>query len=253
VLTAYLDESKQEQLGIFAIGGYLFTAEGARRFEEEWARALQSSTPPLTRFHMNQWENKKRAYATWSEDFRIEFFGRLKDIIKSTASWAATVAIDLRAFANLSAEDKAVLASNTPYSLTFIHCLDAMAEGARVLDCHDAIAYVFDRMEARKAQLIREFELRKNPDSELGRGLSLDTLSWADSVIVSELQAADILIYEATKETAYELGRSTRPVRRSARSLIGGQTGPIGAYRVIDSAALRNLVAKNRGSLRETQ
>jgi hypothetical protein len=64
---------------------------------------------------------------------------------------------------------------------------------------------VLDRVDSGKGQLKREFELRKNPASPLGRGLRLDTLTWADSSNVSQLQAADILIYEATKESASQL------------------------------------------------
>lgn len=255
MLSAYVDESEQEEDGVFAVAGFVFTPAGADRFRDRWARALKSARPPLQRFHMSEYESGIKDYANWPEHYRQDFLGRLIRIIRSTATMGVSVAVDLRAFNDLPRPEREVLLDSTPYSLTVAYLV---AIAARQLDESEDVAYILDRAPKNKGQTRIDEEFRylsRRQQFPSFAHFNLDTLTWANSTKVSPLQAADIFAYECAKFIVRELGRVKLEHRKSARLLLSGTHGATMLHKTIDATELSELVERirNGGGLLATR
>lgn len=76
----YVDESEVFQPPIFAMGGYISTAERWAKFSDEWDAALRMS-PRIEYFRMNDCINLKGEFLHWSEAMRDEKLMLLQRII----------------------------------------------------------------------------------------------------------------------------------------------------------------------------
>lgn len=217
VLTAYIDESEQAKLQVFAIGGYVFDRSGQRLFEWKWKRALKSKG--LSRFHMTDFESGWGEFKGWSEKDRHQFFARIVEIIKSTSLIEFSVAIDLDAFSTLSADDRVTLNNPTAYSLCLETSFAKIAQRVRSLPNPEPVAYIANRVSrgAGKDRITAAWDVYSRLDMK--EEYRLGSMSWGDSRLIPHLQAADIWAYEIAKAVTTRIGRSDRPIRESIKML----------------------------------
>jgi hypothetical protein len=248
VLSGYLDESKQEDAGIFAIGGYLFDRRRAGKFEKQWRAALDSKN--LTRFHMSEFDTRQGEFKGWPERERLPFQKRLMKIIQRQCLAEISVALDLRAYEALALPDRVLLGAYSPYTFCLRFCIEAVAEYVEhVMQSQESVQYILDQVgpSVGKGVLMNAFtlllkrgDLRQPSIFRLG----IPPMTWADSRQICHLQAADVWAYEAAKASATFLGRTGREPRKSLRMLMLPPERSVD--HLIDADRLRILVETMR-------
>lgn len=247
VLTAFLDESEHRDEGIFAIGGYVMSADACPEFEARWAAALAEASPPLDRFHMSEAENRQGAFAAWENDDRYDMLDQLIGIIRATTLFPVGAAVDLRAFEALSADDRAVLRNATPYTIAVIGLVRKIA---RQLGPSERVMYVLDRVPSGRGQarLTKEFDaLRADPGLLGASDAGVAGVAWVSSREALELQAADIAAYEIAKSAMRAFKRTGRERRLSGDLLFRGLTPPGLIDYVLTEERLLRTIARVRG------
>ena len=217
VLTAYVDESELHDLRMFGVAGFLWEENAALQFDAEWEAAL--SDFGIKRFHMTDFESGYGEFVGWSQNHRIEVLQRLHRIINDTTLLGVWTTLDLDAYNALNPDEQQALGD--PYT----HCVQVVAArvASSLSDKHqrvEPIAYVLDNRGKGKERLMDSFaylSAREEYDY-----LGLGSITWAKSIKVRHLQAADILAYEWTKHSATRTGRQDRPARASLRNLYVG-------------------------------
>jgi hypothetical protein len=259
----YLDESRLNsgsgEPTVFAVGGYLFTPEQCPPFERMWQRTLEIPRPPLSRFHMSQFENRRGPYADWDEEFRITYIKLIIEAIRYTRPIPIGAAIDMRAFADLTDLDQQTLimhdGENSVYTLaTSVAISGALAsikDGRRV-------AIVCDRLPPGQGKgHLRDglMYMNDNPDEAPLSSGRFDSIIWTDSISTPELQAADVCSYELAKlaEGRGVLDHAARSLRKSAAVLFSpGESLAMGVS-ILTKARLKAIAAYMRGEIdRET-
>ena len=249
VLSVYLDESDQWGVQVFAVGGYAFTPKRAKRFETLWKRALRSADPPLSEFRMSKCAHRRGEFSNWSDEYRDAFLAKLAVIIRATASFYVGAAVDLKAYDALSADEKRTLHHGTRYAATpyALGVSAVMASVANATEPSERIAYFLDAAVSGqgKTRIMTDWDyLRKRPAIAAELRLAFSSISWVPSHEVPEIQAADFFVYKTAKEFARQVGRSTRPVRRSGKLLAGRPGGPPGHFSHFDTLRLYELIER---------
>jgi len=77
VLGVYWDESWSEpRKDVFALGGYVFSPEGAAQFCQRWQESLDAVG--LERFHMTDFlAREEEPYRSWSDEFGKSYYTEL--------------------------------------------------------------------------------------------------------------------------------------------------------------------------------
>ena len=164
------------------------------------------------------------------------FDKKLVNIIHQTAKLAINVGVDLEAFDALSPEDQ-VLLGKYPYTLAarwlvgIVHQWNKNAE---------PVQYFFDRVGPKEGKAEVEEEVDRLKEDRY----YITGCYWANSYRVTELQAADIIVYEYGKEGANNLGRTAkhREMRKSAVALVKAKTAPPIAQEFYDANRLQRAV-----------
>ena len=217
VLTAYVDESELRDLRLFGVAGFLWEENAALQFDAEWGEAL--SDLGIKRFHMSDFESGYGEFVGWSQNRRIEILQRLHKIINDTTLLGVWTTLDLDAYNALNPDEQYALGD--PYTA----CVQFFAArvASSLADKHqrvEPIAYVLDNKGKGKERLMQSFSYLSTSDEY--KFLGIESITWAKSLKVRHLQAADLLAYEWTKQSATTLGRQNRPTRASLRNLYVG-------------------------------
>jgi hypothetical protein len=254
VLAAFLDESLQQDYGVFAVAGYIFKPDGSQRLKKRWNEVLNSYDPPLTRFHMTDFESSLGEFDGWEQPKRHDLLDRLAKIIHASAWIQIGVVVDLQAFAALSASDRAMLSTGlvepTPYAYAALHFMgsasnvivEGQAEG-------ESVAFVLDNVPSKQGapRITSEFEfVRDHPEIAAEFADKWHSVTWARSDKTPEIQAADILVYEYAKEYARRIRRHRRRVRFSWTLLTEGIHEKNRRERILDAERLAHDVEYNR-------
>lgn len=244
MLRAYIDESEQARMELFAIGGYLFDRPGERRFEVKWKRALKQKA--LTRFHLTDFENRQGQFKGWNEKDRVAFLRQLHKIILDTSLMEISVVLDVRVYEQLVREEPDLIGVLTPYEFCFTTCIGNVARKLTRMGREERISYVADQVgpKAGKGYLMAAYNrLARYPEAlDFSR---IESMEWADTRKRVHLQAADIWAYEATKAMAVVEQRTDRPLRQSIVNLV--HTDPAKRADVyVNEPLLRTYVEGNR-------
>jgi hypothetical protein len=196
---------------------------------------------------MTDFEAHRGDYQGWRESYRRSFLNSLIAIMKSTPTLGLGVAIDLEAFSGLEPTAKAELLDHTAYSLAVTVAVRLISDQANP---SDSVAYVLDVANRRsgKARIRREMDfILANAAIPMHAGLRIDSVAWASSLAAPELQAADVYVYEYTKDVARRLERpfAPRTMRYPAARLTDG-TGARQLSLVMDKTRLEELVQNIR-------
>jgi len=196
------------------VGGKL-----ALKFGRDWNRAIQAYG--ITRFHMTDYENRRDEFKDRPRSARmVRRLQRLHNIINDTIVMGYWVTVDLSAYDLLSEDEKRW--SMDPYRIAVVTLLARMSKRLNEVGRKpaDRIAYVLDRIDKGHGELKEVFDqLAVDQDWDAYR---LGSMTWAKSVNVPHLQAADIIAYEMAKKVTTELGRGVDKYRQSLLNLTRG-------------------------------
>jgi len=177
----------------------------------------------LERFHMTDFENRRRMFTSWRESKRIPRLNRLLTIANRAAGASVGMSIDIASFERfVPAELKAGVGGC--YGLNVKAVLAQVKRFAKDNGLDEQIVVVFDWRQGSGAieEDVRR-ALRENDDDR--RYLSV---GWERQSQRPPLQAADIVVYNMWKELTRILGFSDRPRRTKILNRLWESTG-IGA------------------------
>lgn len=214
--TLYCDESYSHppEPRAYTVGGYLSTDVQWKKFRKEWRRILEPDG--ITYFHMVDFQACKPPYDSWSKEKRIKFLASLHEVIHARTLLSFVTTADLADFEELTAEQKGELVN--PHIFAAKNCMKAVGFwAAKNIINHPVIAYIFEQSPQDRKLKKLFTETLSDEDRWFFRMASLTV---ADKRIVSPLQAADMLAYEANKEVVRKLNPiNPRPVRLSGKNL----------------------------------
>lgn len=214
-----------------AVTGYLSSDEEWAKFEPDWQDILKRFK--LDMFHMTEYETRKRAFESWSNDTRTDFLGQLIDVINRRTIVAVGVGILMDDYAGLSEDDRRRLGH--PY----VMCgLKVVADTFRWVDEFIAkkvslgqwiqtekgksvpVEFVFEFGDEGAGAL--DDALKKEQTNGKYSGRILDW-KFENKRGVGALQAADFAAYETTKQLVRTIGAEERAMRKSMDRLVSNQ------------------------------
>jgi hypothetical protein len=220
MFAAYLDESGQDDHGVFVVAGYLFEPKRADEFSHQWSKMLDFYDVP--ELHMKKLAHYKSAkpgkiYYGWNDDKRKYFLSDAIAIIHHHARAHIVVCMDVDALNSLLDADRAVLLDSTKYTIA---ASVFFGEVVRQIGKDDPIIFLYDEVQPNigKERLDLEFRNQKAK----GNIHRMSDLRWRNSVDFEGIQAADFLAYEFGREYATELKRANYPLRTSGLRLVTG-------------------------------
>jgi hypothetical protein len=219
MFTAYFDESgTHTDSSILSLGVYISTNEQWREFEREWREVLDDAG--ITFFHMAKYESRHGEYKDWDNEKRVRVIKRLLGIIKRRVRIGIVSCLIYSAYDELIKSDPARLAFfGTPYAFNVHMCMKSISIWAErfSLSHFEPVAFVFENGAGYNGEIRRLFD-RYVRVRHIKTNYRLDTLMFADKREIVQLQAADILAYEARKRAMNQLNESQRQFTRKSMS-----------------------------------
>jgi hypothetical protein len=220
ILTGYFDESYSHppQPLVYTVGGYISEDWRWRRFESEWASALDSEG--IDFFHMKDFAHRKGVYAEWTEDKRRKFLRKLHHIIHSNTIKDFTNSVVVEDYDEVIPPSNVELRTSfgEPHVFAVIGCLKDVHDWAIHSKLKDRIHYVFEQGTVHDKNVGRLFA---RFDEEYKEHYRARGCSFFDKRDLNPLQAADILVYENMLEMRRRIDTSNnRAMRLSAKNLL---------------------------------
>jgi hypothetical protein len=206
--TSYNDES--ETAGqVFCISGYLAPADEWEKLEVPWRTALREED--LCEFKMQDCEQGHGDFKTRSRPDRTRLQGLFISLAMSVNLHAFVTGIDLKAYGKAAPliKRKRAMGYWKPYLLAFQHQLELMATRPPLAP-DEEIAFIFDEQQEFKGKAKALFDSVKR-SRRLDYVARLGGLAFLDSIRHVQIQAADILAYEARRHLI-EVVYSTEPL-----------------------------------------
>jgi hypothetical protein len=218
LLTAYLDESENatEDGGtrVFAIGGYVAFPHHFDGLASRWQAIVDGRLKPIgiDRFHMSPFESSKGGFERLAETEQHKLLRDLMDIIHGCEIQPVAVVLDMEDWHRLPEVTRSRM--ETPFYPMMQAIVRLIAENVKTSDDDPRVQFIFDTREDVVRECTRAYELMKGELPQL-----VGVPAFLPCMHVPELQAADIVAYEACKDYRNRLAGGSR-VRVSTRMLV---------------------------------
>jgi hypothetical protein len=218
MLVGYFDESYTHPPSprVYTLAGYISTDKQWVKFEREWGQVLSDAAIPF--FHMTTFEARRKEYAGWSNEKRIQILRRLHAIIKKRVFAGFAVSVVMSDYEEIMSDEVIGYFGNHHQFVT-IACMQYISNWLRTQNYKEPISYVFESGSGFDADVVRLIESIIN-DEKVADVYLAGSCTIENKRMLLPLQAADILAYEVTKVHAREIDNgNTRPIRQSIRNL----------------------------------
>lgn len=207
MLTAYFDESHEDQFGMTFVCGWLASVEQWQRFEYDWKLFLAKNDVPY--FHMEEFAHSIGPFAKWKnkseEGTRRKFMRTAADIIIDTIQRGFVCVISDQMFEECDDFYELRTRFGSPYALAGRTCANLVVEWASTATTfpRSDIEYVFEDGGPDKGGLLYAMQevppCLSAPIFKPGRDQK-PTNKWPNGKAgMVQLQAADYLAYELSK------------------------------------------------------
>lgn len=217
MLTVYCDESGTHADSLATVvAGYLGHVRQWKLFGKEWRALLDREGVKV--LHRTDLENFRREFKEWNEERRVRFLQRAHEIIKVRT-------IRGFAYAVVNADFKKVMHPVVEQAIGGIYgwcvqdCMVAIAKWAQREHLSEPIDYILENGAEGIEGVTRMFHFVAKSD-DYRRKCFLGSWTFASKQDVIQLQAPDVLAYEAYKIMVNNVAKTGRPWRRSAKDLI---------------------------------
>jgi hypothetical protein len=222
MMTADLDDSGTHQQSEVAVAA-CFVSDVRRwaKFETEWRSVLDDSDIAGCGFHMADFVAHQRPFDSWEQDKRDRTIKSLIGIIKEYALTGMATAVVKRDYDRFVVGKLRDKLGHYHYTFAVQGCL-AEIERRRAKEWDtQAYAYVFDWMTKGKHEIDNLFDsiLAHNLGAHLG--VEPDGWTYGNRKQQVQLQAADMLAWEANKYIRDHQNTGLTP-RRSFKSMVDG-------------------------------
>ncbi len=230
VITFYGDDSADMKERLFAVAGYVSTADEWDEFSREWLSVIHDSCWPteITEFHATDCENQRGEFETWCKRDCTALVTRLVDVIVNP-KYASLQGVGCAVMVEDLSSDPDSAKSSERVRVGYLMCAQMMfllVGGSALSRAHEElIEFTFDDRPGVRGRATKLFELLQNPpDRRLVPALMgrLENPIFRSSKTSPPLQAADLLAYE-TQKHAFNRRYDPRPTRRSLERMIEGR------------------------------
>lgn len=191
----YVDESEVSHPPIFAMGGYISTAERWAKFSLEWEAALRMS-PRIEYFRMNDCMNLNGQFLHWSETMRNEKLMLLQRIIWDHTISAFQIAFNPNDLKEVYGDWKET-GFYEKYRYAFDQIVYFLAHNANASGVNEKIDFIFDEQVMDQEKIFAAWKEQKNKDNKrIGVSRLIgNSPSFANDREVLPLQAADHMAF----------------------------------------------------------
>lgn len=209
-MTVYLDESGTHLSSpAIVIAGWLAPDEQWERFSENWNELLRRYN--LTLFHMNQFESRRKQFASLNNGERRNLMFSLVKLISIRTSQGIACVINKKDY---NEEVPAELSSEVggPYFLCANLCLESIREWAEGRSHTDPINFAFEKGAEYGGQVREAFERVKKKRPDFAQKYRIGEVAFLEKRS-APVQAADLLAYEVWKDYCNDLSGKPRRQR----------------------------------------
>jgi uncharacterized protein DUF3800 len=247
IWTAYLDESGTHNSPIMLMGGYLANAEQWDAFNSAWEALLKSEG--IQSVHGKDLEHSAKQFKGWSRQRRDAFRVKAAQVMALHLQLGVTAIIrqnDCDSLYKAQANPRR-LRQDTKYGVLFRGCLLFVESAVTLLQLPTkdlTLDFVLETGVKNAADAPRLFELAKQEHLPQWAHL-LGTLTFGDKSSCG-LQAADLLVYYASRVERKDHADKPTDIEKSPYVLPPGETGRPGfrEYRMpITQRSLKGLAA----------
>jgi hypothetical protein len=226
VLTAYFDESytqpnpkRPNQPLIYGVGCWLSTVDKWTRFDKRWNQILREAG--IDHFHMSEFESRIPPYDTWSESKRIKVLRELWKAVFHHQMFGCSPIVH-RGDWSRCLQKRPYLRNpfgRTEYGFDVQMAIGMINDWCDKKNLDGPIHYVFAHFKGQGNALDHIFKelLRDRKAKKAYRLTGMWTKGLAKDV--SQLQAADMIAYEAIKRAANEYSPDENKIRKSLEYL----------------------------------
>ena len=234
----YLDESEDDQTGVFTLAGWVASPTGWKDNTLAWRDMVQNAPHPITEFHMTDIAGRCGEFADdkgWTQEERDDLVIQATDIITNKKMSAG-----MTAFACSILRSEVDWRTPSSYELYKVCHIVLFTLIHQTFNAFRAFDWVFDSKEKVRGHVESHFwkakaELDEDPQY---RGM-LKTVAFSDSASLEPLQMADFLAYERRKRNSDRVSGAVRH-RRSYQRLCERDHH----FRVIDKRFVTALMAE---------
>jgi hypothetical protein len=225
---AFVDESGQQRFGrsVFGVAAYVASFNRWLQLEKEWRGILDKFQIPLDDksehtepfFHTTDFITRHKQFANdWPDSKRDEFM----ELLTMTASEHTVVGVaccvDEKEYLRVLPDDVKTQ-FREPYFFCIWGVLSALAgleDRSRIILPDKPLWFLFDR----KKKAVRLASTIFNTTKTLRANQVLGEMGFGEMWNTPQLQAADLLTYEAVRRSLEERHDPTTPIRRSLQRL----------------------------------
>ncbi len=219
MMTVYFDDSGTHDQSDIAVAACLISdVMRWKSYESEWKSVLDNAGIRDAGFHMAAFNFRKRPFDGWIEEKRHHVIKALIDIINRHAFVGIVTAVVKKDYDALVTGPLREKLGSQHYTFAVQSCLAFVEEWMTVSDARQPMHYVFDQMGKGKHEIVSLFEDIAEREMAASFGIEPNGYSFANRKLVVQLQAADILAWEANKY-AKDHHAADLPARRSFQSM----------------------------------
>ncbi|MDR4470391.1 MAG: hypothetical protein MRJ68_19195 [Nitrospira sp.] len=252
MLAAYFDAStSQKDKHFVTVAGCVAPINRWKTFESKWQKLLDKER--LLFFHMTDFESYQGPYRGWSRKQHKHFMRKITKAIVTRTSFAFGRGVAHEDFEWAQSQKQELRTFRSPFTYCAAQCFGAVTNWADGHNEREPIIYIFEAGDGFDGELRRYQQDIERSESLKARyrwnGLYILPKAMEHPPFpLTPLQAADVWAFEARKEweNFHSTGERQRPVRRSARSLLGKGVEIDFGYSTRES--LLNLVPYSEGS-----
>ncbi len=189
MLQAYVDESVGD--GIYAMAGYIASAEQWAAFSDEWRQFLEMS-PKIDYFKFSEAMHLSGEFQDWREEARDEKLSLLYKVIGAHAAAFVAVGIKIDEHKEIFGSRVIPRAWRSPYHLLLYSMISELARHQNELYLDGPIDFIFDEQVMEEGQIYQRWEGFKIA-SRMQNNIIGSTPIFRDDKSVRPLQAADML------------------------------------------------------------
>lgn len=197
-MAAYLDESgTHADAPVMCVAGYLFTADDAKRFTDEWDAAVRSAG--LSHFHMTDCANGGGEFTGWAKKRRDTLARDLITLIRARMTYGFAVSMSVPQYERMAPQGW-IEREGSAYTACLHLALVLVGAWAQRAGYDGRVAYFFEAGHARQE------EAHKKLNAHAARPLQRDAIRYGSHTFASKgneagrlFDAADYLAWQYYK------------------------------------------------------
>jgi Protein of unknown function (DUF3800) len=219
MMTVYFDDSGTHDQSEIAVAACLISdVRRWQSYESEWKSVLDDAGIREAGFHMAEFNARKPPFDGWTEQKRDQVIRGLIEIINRYAFAGTATAVVKKDYDALVIGKLREKLGRYHYTFAVQSCLAFLEEWMDSSDARQPVQYIFDLMGRGKHEIIDLFDDIAGREMAASFGIEPGGYGFSNKRLVVQLQAADILAWEANKY-AKDHHAADLPARRSFQSM----------------------------------